>query len=321
MRLVLVPLAMLWLLAWTERHEGVAYVVGLGLAWTLELGALAYVRSRLLDRSLSLMLCVVEIGVVLPSAVLLSLAEYHAWPTRDLTRYRDVLAECLVASHVAGGVWVLTALVPDLALENRMRRVETHRLRVDTELATLRARLTPHFTRNTLNAVASMIETDPEGARELLAQLADLLDASIEKSEDELESIADHVAWLTTYTKILETRYRDLLRFEWKIDPAVASRKIPKLLLQPLVENAVEHGALRAGKPTRVRIAVEGSGADVVVCRIEDDGPGFPPGTSPSVGLVTARRRFDLFAPEGTFAISSSSAGTSVTLAFPRGEA
>jgi signal transduction histidine kinase len=228
------------------------------------------------------------------------------------------LGDGLLASLSLFGLWMLGFRYPDLLRATHLRSLEAERLRARAELTQLRAHLQPHFLRNTLTVVAALVTEDPREARRLIAMLGDLLTESLE-SADSRQTLDDEVAWLKRYAAILLARHHGSLAFTWDIAPSVRRTAIPRLLLQPLVENAALHGALCRDGDGVVSIRAsqwrEG-GARVVV---EDNGPGFDPGsrTKGSLGLHLVKRRLELECPGAGFRIESSPDGTRAVLELP----
>lgn len=186
------------------------------------------------------------------------------------------------------------------------------------DLARLRAHLEPHFILNTLNAIAGLVTEDPREARRLLAALGDLLrDAT---RDDEMQAVGLEVEWLRRYAAILEARYGGAIAFKWEVDPRASDLEVPRLLLQPLVENAVKHGALARPEGGEVIVSVQLESEDEVLrCTISDNGPGIgdAPARSGAFGLDAVRRRLSLKDPRASLAIDSSPAGTRATVAWP----
>jgi signal transduction histidine kinase len=225
------------------------------------------------------------------------------------------------------GLWTLAFALPAALDDARVRaleadklRLEADRLRAAAELAGLRAQLEPHFLLNTLNAVAGLISEDVKEARRLLVCLGDLLRDALQE-RGELETLGAQLEWLKRYAEILETRHRGALRFRWKIDPGLNGVVLQRLLLQPLLENAVKHGALRRpeGGEVTVRIEPSDDGASVV-CTVEDNGPGVAAGPrAVGFGLQSVRRRLELrYAERSHFSIESSPSGTRSIVRLPR---
>src|SRR6185369_11169926 len=167
------------------------------------------------------------------------------------------------------------------------------------ELARLRSQLEPHFLLNTLNAIASLVTEDPKEARRLIACLGDLLRDSL-RDADDLQPLEAEVAWLRRYAEILESRHKGTLVFIWEIENDAKRALVPRLLLQPLVENAVKHGALRRrdGGVVTVRASMDADprGSEKVICTVEDNGPGLPDAEprAGAFGLRSVRRRLQL---------------------------
>jgi sensor histidine kinase YesM len=210
------------------------------------------------------------------------------------------------------GVWGLFMMMPQAIREARERERERAELRRDVERARVRSALEPHFVLNTLNAISGMIGDDPETARELVGDLGDLLRDVVRLSEQEMQPAASEVAWLQRYARILEARHPGQLTFEWAIDPDAAALGVPVLLLQPLLENAIYHGALRRPGGGRVRIELVRE-AGTLRCTIEDDGPGMTDPPAPSDrphGLDLTRRRLACDAPGSTLVVDSAPTGT-----------
>src|SRR5262249_9539583 len=151
------------------------------------------------------------------------------------------------------------AVVYPFAVEGaRVRDLEALELRTRAELVRLRAHLEPHFMLNTLNAIAGLVTEEPREARRLLVCLGDLLRDAVQSQGDH-ETLEKQVAWLRRYSEILESRHRGALRFEWNVASDCREAVLPRLLLQPLVENAVKHGALHRADEHAGLVTVQAS--------------------------------------------------------------
>jgi signal transduction histidine kinase len=228
-------------------------------------------------------------------------------------------------------LWSLAFVVPFAVEDARIRSLEAEKLmleadklRTAAELARLRAHLEPHFLLNTLNAIAGLVADDPREARRLLVCLGDLLRDAL-KEEDEMQTLDEQVRWLRRYAEILEARHAGHLLFKWQIAEESRSVLLPRLLLQPLVENAVKHGALRRGSEGEVTVRAElvgdGTTSSRLVCVIEDNGPGIPDTETRSgaFGLHAVRRRLELrFTDQASLRLESSSSGTRSIVELPQ---
>ncbi|HVU03198.1 MAG TPA: histidine kinase [Polyangiaceae bacterium] len=221
------------------------------------------------------------------------------------------------------GVWALAFVYPFAAEDARLRSLEAEKLRLEAEqlraaaeLARLRSQLEPHFLLNTLNAIAGLVTQDPREARRLIGCLGDLLRDAL-RDPEELQTLHEEVSWLKRYAEILESRHSGQLRFRWEISGDAGEVLLPRLLLQPLVENAVKHGALRrsSGGEVVVRARLtppDGGGPARVVCTVEDNGPGVADEAprSGAFGLRSVRRRLELRYRDASLRLESSSSGT-----------
>jgi len=240
-------------------------------------------------------------------------------PGRAPTLPRSLLYGFTYA-QVLAGLWTLAFVLPFAIDDARLRGLEAEQLRSSAELARLRANLEPHFLLNTLNAIAGLVTEDPREARKLLACLGDLLRDSLH-DDDELQTLEEQVAWLRRYASILQARHGDALQFEWRIAPEAQKALLPRLLLQPLVENAVKHGALcrRGGGVVVVSARVDSEPSHRVVCTVEDNGPGAPEVEvrSGAFGLHAVRRRLELRYTGATMRLESSEEGTRSIVELP----
>jgi signal transduction histidine kinase len=178
--------------------------------------------------------------------------------------------------------------------EARARELDAARLAqrlAETQLAALRAQLQPHFLFNTLNAVTALMRDEPDVADRMLTRLAELLRVVLEPPAGDEHTLGEELAVLERYLEIMSLRFGPRLTVETSVPAALHSARVPWLVLQPLVENALEHGAggRRGGVHVRVRAAAADASLVVEVC---DDGPG-PGGGSrgTGIGLANTRRR------------------------------
>jgi signal transduction histidine kinase len=207
-------------------------------------------------------------------------------------------------------------------LESEKLKLEASQLRAAAELARIRSQLEPHFLLNTLNSIAGLVTQRPRDARRLLGCLGDLL-RDVLTDGHQLQTLDLEVTWLERYAEILESRHAGFLAFRWHIDEQTRSALVPRLVLQPLLENAVNHGALRrpdGGEVSlRTSVAQSSSGSFEVVCVVEDNGPGIPdkPLRTGALGLRSVRRRLELEFEGATLDLDSSSGGTRAIVRLP----
>ncbi|HEX7666865.1 MAG TPA: histidine kinase, partial [Polyangiaceae bacterium] len=228
----------------------------------------------------------------------------------------------VLSAQLYFGLWALAFVFPYAVETARVRRLEAQTLRSEAELAHLRAHLEPHFLLNTLNTIAGLVGEDPREARRLIVCLGDLLREAVQ-DRNEFQSLDRQITWLRRYAEILEARHSTILRFDWDIDSEAGAVMLPRLLLQPLVENAVKHGALkRTGGSGKVLVRTKREADGALVCTVEDNGPGLEGETREGAfGVESVKKRLDLAAPGSTLTFESSSEGTKAVVRVPASKA
>jgi sensor histidine kinase YesM len=192
----------------------------------------------------------------------------------------------------------IAAIVQAAAYQRRYRDRELDALRLRAQLTaarleSLRAKLHPHFLFNTLNGISDLIYTDPRKADTLVLRLAQLLRAALDTGDDEI-SVRQELAMLAAYFEIEQVRFGDRLKVTIDADRAAFDARVPPFLVQPLAENAIQHGiAPRAtGGEVRLRATVRGADRDNrLVLELADDGVGIGDDAREGIGLRITRQR------------------------------
>jgi two-component system, LytTR family, sensor kinase len=199
---------------------------------------------------------------------------------------------------------------------------------MEAELRALRAQISPHFVYNSLTAIASFVRTDPDRARELLLEFAELTRYSLRR-HGQFSTLAEELRSVDCYLRLERARFGARLQVDLLIAPEVLPVAVPFLCLQPIVENAVRHGLGPKASPGRVTIRAEDAGAE---CRIsvEDDGVGMDPeevrvqlageAETDSLGLGNVDERLRaVFGDEyGLVVETAPGAGTKVSVRVPK---
>ncbi len=196
--------------------------------------------------------------------------------------FANLLAIHVVPTVVVGILAYKIILTTDIALNyNRKFHIAEQRaLKLENQLTqaqlqTLRMQLQPHFLFNTLNSVSDLTLENPKRAVKMIARLGDFLRFTIESSGDQEATLEREIEFLKHYLEIEQTRFRDRLKVEFDVEPNARSSKVPSLVLQPIVENAIKHGvsgkmgtghiAIRAArKKRRLILEVENDGARII---------------------------------------------------------
>ena len=180
-------------------------------------------------------------------------------------------------------------------LKNRLvRTAELERLLSDARLNVLRTQLQPHFLFNALNAISAHIESEPRTARLMLERLGDLLRLSLDHIDHQEIGLDQELAFVERYLQLQAMRFEDRLNVSMNLDPEVQDALVPPFILQPLVENAIQHGA--AARSADGTIAVEAwRDNGRVRLAVRDNGPGLPAGWSldrnQGIGIANTRER------------------------------
>jgi two-component system, LytTR family, sensor kinase len=138
--------------------------------------------------------------------------------------------------------------------ENEARKSDSEKLAKEAELFKLRQQLQPHFLFNSLNSINALIGTRPEEARKMVQQLSDFLRGTIKKEETQWVSLNEELQYLQLYLDIEKVRFGNRLATEIIIGDGTADLKLPALLLQPIVENAIKFGLYDTTGETVIRI-------------------------------------------------------------------
>ena len=196
-------------------------------------------------------------------------------PIRAGSRVVGVVA-AFAPSAGAGLVRATTEVADWVAAQVELAELDASRtLLMEAEVRALRAQISPHFIYNSLNAIASFINTDPARARELVVEFADFTRYSFRRHGD-FTTLAEELRCIDRYLLLERARFGDRVQVSLRIAPEVLSTVIPFLSLQPLVENAVRHGLEAKDGPGHITISANDSGAFAEVT-IEDDGVGMDP--------------------------------------------
>jgi len=205
--------------------------------------------------------------------------------------------------------------------EKEQREVQLIALAREAELRALKAQINPHFLFNTLNTIASLIHTHPEQAEETVERLAEMFRYLLNDSERRLVPLEEELAFVGGYLEIERARFGERLRVARQVDPGVLRVPVPSLILQPLVENAVQHGR---GADGSVDLTIRaGASGDEVLIAIADLGRGMDPGHG--VGWGVGLRNVDdrlckTYGPAYALCIEANNPhGTVVSLRIPAG--
>lgn len=232
---------------------------------------------------------------------------------------RQVLTRQAFVNLFVGGLHIDLLIYATLvgvcyAIEHyhRYRERELTAALAEAELAALKAQLHPHFLFNTLNTVAILMQEDAAAARKMLVCLSDLLRMILKKGRAHEVSIREEVQMLESYLEIERMRFNERLHVSVNVDERTLDARVPELVLQPLVENAIKHGIMPRRGGGRVDISVQKHGSELEL-EVRDDGPGMSAEAATrgtGVGLANTRVRLaKLYAGRHRFELRNGDTG------------
>lgn len=213
-------------------------------------------------------------------------------------------------------IWLIIYFIAVRLRERRiadLRQSELARALQAAELRLLKSQLNPHFLFNALNTIRSLIAYDPSRARDAVTHLAGMLRYTLSSSQDELVTLAQELEIVNDYLALESMRFEERLQIEMDIAETARGVRIPVMLLQTVVENAIKHGIaeLPAGGLLRVSAALEG---DLLAMEVSNPKPhSVPHSTQAGVGLKNAAERLRLlFGAQGSLELDLADANFAV---------
>ncbi len=212
--------------------------------------------------------------------------------------------------------WILVGFGHAVLYARRSREREEEL--VYAELRALKMQLHPHFLFNTLNTITSFVRNEPVVAERMIARLSELLRHALQNAGVHEVTLAEEIRFVRGYLEIEQARFEDRLRVSWDIEPGVHSARVPHLILQPLVENAIQHGIAPRASGGHVEIAARRRDGTLELI-VRDDGVGIVgPTTVSGVGLSNTRARLrQLYGPQCALHVDGQPGGVEVSVRLP----
>lgn len=262
-------------------------------------------------------------GVLLSTVAITALRAAGLWltNTRAGLSFPQYYLLAVTSSLLAYAVVVAGAHAIIAAHRAQVEALRASRLNGQLSLArleALKAQLQPHFLFNTLHTISELVHSDPDAADAMLMKLGQLLRRTLDASTLSEVTVDDELAYIGAYLEIHRVRHHDRLRVVYDIEPAVRLARIPPLILQPLVENALRHGiaASRDGGTITIGARVHDG---TLTLSIADDGAGLGGTTTVGVGLSNTRQRLrELFGAAGVLVVRAQAPrGTEALVTMP----
>ena len=193
------------------------------------------------------------------------------------------------------GLFIVLGVNARLDLENeRIRTEELHTRWLNARLDTLRGQLNPHFLFNSLHTISSLLFTDVKRADKLLADLSDVLRTTLREGQRDFSTVREEMDYARRYLSIEETRFEDRLSTHFDVETASLSARVPTLILQPLIENAVKHGMGSSSGANRLTVTARRDG-ELLLLEVSNDfhpeGRPVPAERKMGIGLSNVRER------------------------------
>ncbi len=254
-----------------------------------------------------LLLSVGHRAIYLVVGWLLNVAVYHR-----LSSLSEVYNSLFLFNLPTGFMSYATILLVSYVIDY-YRRYEEEELKISklkTELAEAQLRMTqaqlqalkmqlhPHFLFNTLNSISALLEEDVEAADKMIARLGDFLRMTLENSGDEEVTLQEELEFLRCYLAIESVRFNDRLTVNMDVEPEALDARVPNLILQPIVENAIRHAVASRVGAGRIEIRARRESGKLRLS-VRDDGPGLSPASSTGartregIGIANTRARLD----------------------------
>jgi signal transduction histidine kinase len=265
-------------------------------------------------RAVPIWLVVVSLCVILKYALFLKIIK-ALLPQSHMPSFHEMVSQSFIIESMV--FWALIGVIHAIVYYYRYREREKeatllHGQLAEARLEALGAQLHPHFLFNTLQGISTLLHRDPDAADRMLARLSDLLRRTLRRAESQEVPLGDELETLDNYVAIQQVRFQDRLTVEKVIGPGAEEVLVPHFVLQPLVENAIEHGIARRAGAGRITIAAARND-DHLELSVTDDGSGLDHSNDfpvEGIGLGNTRRRLAaLYGDRAALTLSPASGG------------
>ena len=166
-------------------------------------------------------------------------------------------------------------------------------LKTQAELQTLQSKINPHFLYNSLNSIAGLIHEDADKAEDMTLKLSKLFRYSMNSQSENFATVKDEVESVNTYMAIENVRFGDRIRFKIRVSDELLDLKMPRFLIQPLVENALKHGLSSKATDGELNVDISPDNGRIILT-VADNGQDFPEQLSAGYGLQSTYDKLDL---------------------------
>jgi LytS/YehU family sensor histidine kinase len=181
-------------------------------------------------------------------------------------------------------------------MEHDVKLANLRELKTKAELNALHSKINPHFLYNSLNSIAGLAKTDADKTEHMALLLSKLFRYSINKEQSDWSTLAEELEMVTIYLEIEKVRFDDRLSFTIDLPEELSDIKIPRFMIQPLVENAIKHGISKLVSKGEVGISVRKAVQGIEIS-VSDNGPDFPSELNTGFGLQGIYDKLEILYP------------------------
>jgi two-component system, LytTR family, sensor kinase len=314
------------LLSWAAWAVGAPSVLRLGREYPLFQGSSlgGWLRHAALWAT-------IWVGAAAWNAGLEALLNPYAPDTAQMRFWRlwqQKLGDQLLSSLVLYTCVLLVGWMLDSRERLARQQMEAARLNeqlAKAQLSVLRQQIEPHFLFNTLNTVAGLVrEGKNDGAVDMIAGLSDLLRRTLQTSDKQQMELGEELEVVKQYLEIEKARFAERLRVDVDVPEELLRARVPSLILQPIVENAVKHGIAKSVQGGAIAISAARRNGTLTLS-VANDGPGFPADwerARKGIGLENVRERLvSLYGAEAELRVEDRTRGPCVAIVVPYREA
>jgi LytS/YehU family sensor histidine kinase len=220
----------------------------------------------------------------------------------------DIATAYLAIVLIAHAVWYYQSF-----REREIRATQPETQLTKARLKALKSQMQPHFLFNTMHSISALMLTDVAAADKMITRLSDFLRLNLENDDVQFTALNRELEFVNSYLEIEKVRFEDRLNLRFSIDPNTFDAQVPHLLLQPLVENAIQHGIARLAQGGELAISSSRDG-DQLNITVRDNGPGLTKTERSKLigglGLRATRERLQtIYGNDHTFEIRSRASG------------
>lgn len=235
-----------------------------------------------------------------------------------------IYGNMIVVTSINIGVYVFFWIVSYVAIKSiaRMQRNKMDRLRLETslkesQLNTLKGQLNPHFMFNSLNNIRGLMLEDVDKSREMLTRLSEMLRYSLNMNKVDAIQIAQELETVENYIALSKIQLEDRLHYEKEVDESLLQVKIPPMILQMLVENAIKHGISEQKKGGKIKLMVSTNNQEIIL-QVNNTGSLKSTTDSTKIGVDNISKRLELlYGENATFTLKEAANEVQAVIKIP----